>query len=487
MKSIYIYGVLLSITIVSIVIFLADHTPQQSVQTHSKIHYSILQSKLYSDDPLAAIDTNSQFILSHVYDGLVSWDQNSGILPQIANRWETNDNATKYRFHINEGLKFQNGDPINLNDILLCFNRLVKTPGYYQDHFKNIKKINGDINNNIEFTLKKPDIHFPLLLAGSAAKIYKMQNDKFIGSGPFSIQEKLPNQITLTRSNYYTKPAKTEKLVFRVGTDKEAKQWAAEGKIDDAIIVNADSNWSEIPKGQIITQNVWATWAIGFDQRHSSVSNIKIRNWLASKLTSDSFVKNIYPDQIIATGLTASGMIGWIDQNEFKPTSIEEPKYIPEDIVIHIPNVLDKAQKISDWLYLNSQNKVKVQLSDFDWMIKNLGKGTMPAFILSFNAEYPSPYFFIEAMQIDSKSNFFGINIPLLKNLVARARNQTDRSELTSTLQELNKTIISSYSVIPLMHVRHHAWVRNCVNGVNYSPVSEGYFSLRNIENLCSH
>ncbi|MCD7059880.1 ABC transporter substrate-binding protein [Pelagibacterium sp. HS1C4-1] len=65
-----------------------------------------------------------------MYDGLVrynrAWDE---VIPNLAESWEVNDDATQYTFHLREGLKWSDGTPFTSADIAFAV-ELVQDPDY---------------------------------------------------------------------------------------------------------------------------------------------------------------------------------------------------------------------------------------------------------------------------------------------------------------------------------------------------------------------
>jgi ABC-type transport system substrate-binding protein len=88
-------------------------------------------------------------ILEKISSGLLYLDFRGRLIPLLVNSWEVGDNGKKYRFHIKNGILWNDGKSFSAFDI------------NYQ--FKNIKvKIIDE--RTIDFYLDQPSAIFPLLL-----------------------------------------------------------------------------------------------------------------------------------------------------------------------------------------------------------------------------------------------------------------------------------------------------------------------------------
>jgi peptide/nickel transport system substrate-binding protein len=83
-------------------------------------------------DPAYAYDTSSGEIIQAVYEPLVSnWEteDTTEFNPVLATEWTISPDGKTYRFHIREGVTFQNGDPLTPEDVEYSFER-----GMVQDY-----------------------------------------------------------------------------------------------------------------------------------------------------------------------------------------------------------------------------------------------------------------------------------------------------------------------------------------------------------------
>lgn len=60
------------------------------------------------------------------YQGMVRWSPDwTEIVPDVADRWEVNDDATEYIFYLREGLKWSDGVPFTADDILFWYEDMI--------------------------------------------------------------------------------------------------------------------------------------------------------------------------------------------------------------------------------------------------------------------------------------------------------------------------------------------------------------------------
>lgn len=78
-------------------------------------------------DPLIADLASHLSCINHVYDKLVAFDQEYNWVPSVATDWEQIDDYT-WTFTINTDMKFQNGDPLTMDDVVYSLERLKTTP-----------------------------------------------------------------------------------------------------------------------------------------------------------------------------------------------------------------------------------------------------------------------------------------------------------------------------------------------------------------------
>lgn len=70
-------------------------------------------------------------ILSFIYEGLLSQDENLNFTPGLAKEWSFNDDQTELTFKLEENVKWQDGEPFTADDVVFTY-KLLASPGYIE-------------------------------------------------------------------------------------------------------------------------------------------------------------------------------------------------------------------------------------------------------------------------------------------------------------------------------------------------------------------
>lgn len=459
-------------------------------------HRSVLQYPVRSLDPVQTIDSNGQLVLTNAYDGLVAWDAERGISPALASRWDFDADGLKITFHLRPGARFHDSSRVNAESVRRHFIRIKSSTSYFESHFANLRLVTATEPSTVVFELKRADSQFLQLLAGSAGRIVTRDSmGRWVGSGPFKPSlEDDGRKVVLDRDPDYwgPKPPMT-RIEFTALSETEAVERALTGRTDDLAVMSLPPN--EHPRlldsGRWITQPMWTTWIVGFDQRVPPLDDKAVREELSAALRADDFVQTLFKDQLKASGLIPYGMPGyreWTDAPS-KPMRRPTPAANPASFNIEVPDLLAKRAQITDWLTDRLSrlrlSRPRVINTPFEDMMRRYAKGRIAAFLVGINSEYPDPSFILRALKSNSTSNFLGVRTPLLDAMLEEAEGTSDRALQARLLRRVNDHLIDEAALVPLMHVIHHAWVRHCVTGLRLSPIGDGYFDFRSVENTC--
>ena len=100
--------------------------------------------------PLAMYSVIEQNIATNIYDALISRNSDGELIPGLATSWELLDETT-WRFHLREGVKWQDGGDFTADDVIFTFEDIGRTPiNRYKFIMQKIKKVSKVDNFTVD-------------------------------------------------------------------------------------------------------------------------------------------------------------------------------------------------------------------------------------------------------------------------------------------------------------------------------------------------
>ncbi|ABY21987.1 oligopeptide-binding protein [Renibacterium salmoninarum ATCC 33209] len=175
-----------------------------------------------------SIASSAQSVLALQYETLAGYDANNELVPAMADKWDTSTDGKVWTFHMPEGRKWSDDQPITAKDTEWTFSSIQSNDA--------LKQANGTLVENVEsvvakdaqtlvMTLKNaqapnPGSQLPIMpehIWSKAADPSKFANDKDdVGSGPFVVvsYDKSAGVTMKANPNYRLGKAKVDGLIW---------------------------------------------------------------------------------------------------------------------------------------------------------------------------------------------------------------------------------------------------------------------------------
>ena len=167
-------------------------------------------------------------------EGLLGMDENLAFVPKLATEYSISDDGLTYTFTLREGVTFHNGDPFVADDVINIW-KVVNDPefGTYNtfglDSVIDVTK--SDDGKQVTITTEEPYAPFlslvgiapiaPSSLTTDPKKFASDSGNTLIGTGPFKLDERIPQQqISFARfDDYWGEKAILDKLIYSIVPD----------------------------------------------------------------------------------------------------------------------------------------------------------------------------------------------------------------------------------------------------------------------------
>ncbi len=173
-------------------------------------------------------------------------------IPGLAKTWEASADGLTYTYHLRDGLKWSDGQPLTAEDIVWTIN--TSRDQEWTNHFATTANLTATVVDATTLTIATsvPDPKLPTMdvyivpkhiwesHAGSVDDLAAYDALDGVGSGPFTLKERKANQewTMVANPNYWQGTPAISQVVFRVFSDGDAMVTALRsGEIDVAHLV----------------------------------------------------------------------------------------------------------------------------------------------------------------------------------------------------------------------------------------------------------
>lgn len=171
-----------------------------------------------------------------LFNGLTAHDGGNQVIPCLAKTWEFDKEACSYTFHLEENVKWHDGEPFTASDVKFTIEAIMDPENGSENapNFEGVEEITVVDEHTVTFRLSAPNVAFLDYMAMAVLPRHllegeNMQESDFfrapVGTGPYKLESWDEGQaITLVKNEeYFQGPANIEKIIFKIVPDDNAK------------------------------------------------------------------------------------------------------------------------------------------------------------------------------------------------------------------------------------------------------------------------
>jgi oligopeptide transport system substrate-binding protein len=310
-----------------------------------------------SFDPGAVQTLAEAQITTALFDGLTEFDFTDKCKPelkgQVAESWESNEDATEFTFQLKDGLTFSNGDPVLPSNFKIAWERagsaeLGSAYGYLMTYIEggaeHLEGAADDISGvvadddamTLTVTLSSPNADFPAIVTHTTfSPITNDEAEQFsaeapgwgtagvtIGNGPFMLESADETEVVLVPNPewagnvYGDTEVKLDRLVFKTTIDVDTAYQAFDaGEGESAPVppgryTEAKENY---PQNSIDDPNLGSYYFdFGADSALWGEENLKLRQAISLAIDREDINTKVYEGtRQLSTGIVPPGIPGF--------------------------------------------------------------------------------------------------------------------------------------------------------------------------------
>jgi len=488
--------------------------------------------KFFITDPVAIDPYNSQetqgsAVTRSLFDALTAYDWERGeIVPLACESWEANEDATEFTFHLIEGARFHNGDPVDAASFKRAWERVcnpnMPAPSevaYHLDPVQGAAEMLAGTATELsgvscpdDLTLKvkliSPMGDFPYVVAHPALSPVPQaaidDRDSFlfapIGNGPFKMNGQWESGqyiYTVANDDYYGTKPKLSGVYFSIQKDSDTafREFEA-GNMDCCDIPTgrvkelmgkygeSEDGYTATTGKQVINGPQASVYYLCLNLADEVISNKALRQAMNLAIDRQAIIDQLYEGTRVQATSIFPTLIDDDPSNawEYATYDPERAKQIIEDnglsgtsITLSYNSGGGHEDLMSMVQAYFQEIGIKVTQSSQEWAayLSALGDGSFQVGRLGWTADYPTmdnflyPNFYSTADNNYSKYNNAEVDARLLE-----ARKLVDEEARKAVYREINQMVAEDLPIIPIMYYS--------VNKVASSDVQKFYFDAQN-------
>ncbi len=172
-------------------------------------------------DPDYMTAAGTKEVLFNVFEGLVKPNSKGEIVPAVASAVTKSDDGLSYEFTLRDGVKFHNGDPVEMQDVVYSVERRWNSEDSAAQlaALAVIDSISTE-GNVLTIKLTEPSNEFLAYIMNAyiLPADYSEQETAPVGTGPFRfVSRSVQDSLVLERfEDYWGEPAKLDKVTYRI-------------------------------------------------------------------------------------------------------------------------------------------------------------------------------------------------------------------------------------------------------------------------------
>lgn len=450
-------------------------------------------------------------MFKHMYENLVSLDDDDNTVPGAAESWDYDEDTLTYTFHLRKDGVWTNGDPVTAKDFEFAWSQALNPDvasdyAYFLYFIKNAEKyFNGEVawdevgvkvvdDYTLEVTMEQPTPYALFLFSfgtlapinqrfyeAVGADLYSTEAQYFCTNGPFALTEWSHNDKIVMQKNdawHGAADVEVEEIDWKIITDANAAL---------SSFLAGDLDMVGLGTGELIKQATAAgatiqsytdgtSFYIYFNNNDQYLSNVNLRRALFNAIDEQKEIDTVWqndnepmtsftaPGVSATDGTSFAGKVGELyapsrDQEkakEYLATALSELGCTVDELSAHLSiDCGDSATSIAEASFYQEQWRQVLGIEvTVNSMITKQGSqnrktGNYVMSVTGWGPDYNDPNTFLDLWVTDGGNNQTGFSNERYDELIDLASKETDLEKRESYFIECEQIIADQLPIGP--------------------------------------
>lgn len=450
-------------------------------------------------------------LFKHMYENLVSLDDDDNTVPGAAESWDYDEDTLTYTFHLRKDGVWTNGDPVTAKDFEFAWSQALNPDvasdyAYFLYFIKNAEKyFNGEVtwdevgvkvvdDYTLEVTMEQPTPYALFLFSfgtlapinqrfyeAVGADLYSTEAQYFCTNGPFALTEWSHNDKIVMQKNdawHGAADVEVEEIDWKIITDANAALSSfLAGDLDMVGLGTGELIKQATAAGATIQSYTDGTaFYIYFNNNDQYLSNVNLRRALFNAIDEQKEIDTVWqndnepmtsftaPGVSATDGTSFAGKVGELyapsrDQEkakEYLATALSELGCTVDELSAHLSiDCGDSATSIAEASFYQEQWRQVLGIEvTVNSMITKQGSqnrktGNYVMSVTGWGPDYNDPNTFLDLWVTDGGNNQTGFSNERYDELIDLASKETDLEKRESYFIECEQIIADQLPIGP--------------------------------------
>ncbi len=458
------------------------------------LHRALTIDETHGLDPLLTIDLQISEMSAALYSTLIRYED--GVLvPDLAETWEADRTARRYRFTLRKGVTFPDGVALNATHVKQHFERLLDpkvgapdgvlfkditgAAAYFSGEARSVAGIEVLDEHTIEFRLDEPRAFFQRLLALPSTGITRRDAGRIMGTGPFRLATATSDRVTLERNPtfYVAGLPLLARLEFHLFSSRHAALEAfTRGQVQVVSYLHAE-NLKEVglDPSEALTVNTPSVWFLAFHATTAPFDDVRVRRAIRAGLDVRAVVDGFHPGARVARSLTPPALLESDRVHEPRTDVTLARRLLSEAghtrIRVTLNYAPDRDTRDEDralFKPLTDAGLVELEHVEARDFWERVREGRLGVFRGNWIADVADPDNFLYVLLNSKAQSYYGVGYQNAEfdRLTDEARVSIDPGLREQLYRKAESLVREDCVLVPLYHERFHAAASHDVQGL---------------------
>jgi oligopeptide transport system substrate-binding protein len=473
-------------------------------------------------DPACASDVSSAEYIVELFSGLVSFDKDLKLIPDIASSWDVSADGKTYTFHLRNNVILHDGSRrVTASDFQFSLKRsldpntqstvgdvylddIVGALDFAKGKAQDVSGIKVVDQDTLELDINQANPVFLQKLTyptGYVVDRNQVQDSTCFqggnwtlhpnGTGPFKMKNwSLGQSIELEPNpSYYLDPKPALSKVTYVLSGGSPLVMYENDEIDITGVGINDIERIRDPNEPLNKEFTESpsldVFYVGFNAQQAPFDNVKVRQALSMAVDKDSLANVVLAKLVVpAKGVLPPGMPGYsagLNGLPFDPTQAKKlldeaggPDVLKDATLLASGQGAAPSQVLDAIVAMWQDNlgvTITVEQEEFGTFLRDIDSSSFKMFSLGWVADYPDPQNFLDIkFYSTSGNNETKYSSAQVDKLLDQARTETNEQTRNQLYQQAEQLVVNDAPWIPLYHGKSSVLVKPYVKGYAVPP-----------------